>query len=145
LPCLPAWHNHITPGEFKMKKLMLCALVAAASLYSFADAAEQVSIIQLIANPAQYHGKKVIVSGFLNIEFEGTAIYLHRDDCTFSQYSNGLWCSINEAKYGKFNRRYVIMEGVFNRDMRGHMGLWSGSIEKIDRVWEPHVSRQGGK
>jgi hypothetical protein len=128
-----------------MRTLLISVFFAALATGFIAEASESVSMIQLIANPAQYHGKKVIVSGFLNIEFEGTAIYLHRDDYAFSQYRNGLWCTMNETLYRKYNRRYVIMEGVFNRDMRGHLGLWSGSIEKIERVWEPHVSKQGGK
>jgi hypothetical protein len=128
-----------------MKIFSLAIILATVSLCAIADTAEQVSMIRLIANPAQYHGKKVIISGFLNIEFEGTAIYLHRDDYAFSQYRNGLWCTMNETLYGKYNRRYVIMEGVFNKDMKGHLGLWSGSIEKIERVWEPHVSKQDGK
>lgn len=128
-----------------MKIFSLAIILASVSLCAVAETSEPVSIIQLITNPAQFHGKKVIVSGFLNIEFEGTAIYLHRDDYAYAQYSNGLWCTMNETLYRKFNRRYVIMEGVFNKDMKGHLGLWSGSIEKIDRVWEPHVSKQGGK
>ncbi|MBN1531715.1 MAG: hypothetical protein JXA20_03550 [Spirochaetes bacterium] len=128
-----------------MKKLLSAIFFAALATGVIAEASDSVSIIQLIANPAQFHGKKVIISGYFNIEFEGTAIYLHRDDYTYSQYRNGLWCTINEEKYMKYNRRYVIMEGVFNKDMRGHRGLWSGSIEKIERVWEAHVSKQGGK
>ncbi|HPA71606.1 MAG TPA: hypothetical protein PKY31_05015 [Spirochaetota bacterium] len=128
-----------------MRTLSAAIIITAMMSCALAHASERVSIIQLIANPALYHGKKVIVSGFLNIEFEGTAIYLHRDDCTFSQYSNGLWCSINETRYGKYNKRYVVMEGVFNREMKGHLGLWSGSIENIERVWEPHTSAKRGK
>jgi hypothetical protein len=126
-----------------MKKCALLIVLAVSC--AFADTAEQVSIIHLIANPARYHGKRVIISGFLNMEFEGNAIYLHRDDYAFSQYGNGLWCSIDMEKYEKYNRRYVVLEGTFNGKMKGHLGMWSGSVERISRVWEPVRPKQAGK
>ena len=125
------------PGDTSMRKILITLIFAVLAAGFHAHASEQASLIQLIANPDRYHGKKVIISGFLNIEFEGTALYLHRDDYLFSQYSNGLWCTMNETLYNKFNRRYVVMEGKFNKNMKGHLGLWSGSIEDITRVWEP--------
>jgi hypothetical protein len=39
-----------------------------------------VSLIQLIANPESYDGKKVRIIGFLRLEFEGDALYLHQVD-----------------------------------------------------------------
>jgi len=41
---------------------------------------EDVSLIQLIANPQAYDGKTVRITGFLHLEFEGNAIYLHNED-----------------------------------------------------------------
>ena len=46
-------------------------VVASSSEYS-------VSLIRLIANPEKYHGKKIQVTGYINLEFEGDAIYLHK-------------------------------------------------------------------
>jgi len=40
----------------------------------------EVSLVQLIANPAEWDGKRVMVSGYLHLEFEGNALHLHRDD-----------------------------------------------------------------
>jgi hypothetical protein len=37
-------------------------------------------MIQLIANPQAWDGKHVRVIGFLRLEFEGDALYLHRED-----------------------------------------------------------------
>ncbi len=121
-----------------MKKIIILAVILiVTSINTYADIGESVSMIHLISNPEQYHGKKVIISGYLNLEFEGNGIYLHKDDYINSIYKNGLWCSIDELKYRKFNKKYVIMEGIFNAEMKGHMGLWSGSIENISRIWEP--------
>ncbi len=97
------------------------------------------SLVNLIATPEKYHGKKVQIIGFLNIEFEGNGIYLHKDDYEHGIYSNGFWVSIDqktEKKISddKLNKSYVLIEGTFNMEQRGHMGLWSGEIENITRI-----------
>lgn len=101
---------------------------------------EQVSIIDLIANPEKYQGSQVIIGGFLSLEFEGNAIYLHRDDFENRIYKNGLWCTIDLVKYKVFDEKYVIIEGNFDAKDKGHMRLWSGTINDISRAWLP-VSR----
>lgn len=101
-----------------------------------------ISIINLIATPEKYHGKVVRVIGIGNLEFEGNAVYLSRDDYKYVS-SNGLWIELggrstpyDEAK--KFNGKYVIIEGTFDKDDTGHFGMWSGSIKKVTRyeLWE---------
>ena len=37
----------------------------------------------------------------------------------------------------KFNKKYVCLVGTFNAERKGHMGLWSGSIENISKIWKP--------
>ena len=98
---------------------------------------QAVSIVQLIANPAAYDGKVVQVFGFVRFEFEGSAVYLHQDDYRHSLYKNGLWLSMKEQK--ELDQNYALIEGVFNARNRGHLGLWSGSIEKVSRslLWPP--------
>nr|WP_293299660.1 hypothetical protein [Allomuricauda sp.] len=99
----------------------------------------RLSLVNLIATPEKYHGKKVQIIGFLNIEFEGHGIYLHKDDYEHEIYSNGFWISI-DPKTGKtiaddkLNKSYVLIEGTFNMEQRGHRGLWSGEIENITRI-----------
>ncbi|MDP2942779.1 MAG: hypothetical protein Q8O36_04660 [Candidatus Omnitrophota bacterium] len=121
-----------------MKKIiLLAAILMVVVINVFAETGEDVSIINLISNPEQYHGKKGIITGYLNMEFEGNGIYLSKDDYINSIYKNGLWCDIDVEKYSNFNKKYVVMEGIFNAKMTGHMGLWSGSIENLSRVWGP--------
>lgn len=99
-----------------------------------------VSLIRLIATPEVFDGKLVRVSGFVRIEFEGTAVYLHREDCTQMLTRNGLWLDgVDEAggegsKEAKANNRYALLEGQFDAKQHGHMGLWSGSLVKITRM-----------
>ena len=117
--------------------IILATMLIITSISVFAEVGEDVSIINLISNPEQYNGKKVIITGYLNMEFEENGIYLSKEDYINSIYKNGLWCNIDTGKHSKFNKKYVVMEGIFNARMTGHMGLWSGSIEDISRVWEP--------
>ena len=48
---------------------------------------------------------------------------------------NGLWCDIDMFKYAHFNNKYINIEGKFDCNSRGHMGLWSGSVVENKRVW----------
>jgi len=118
-----------------MRRVLALALVM--SIAAGALAAESVSIISLVTNPEKYDGKAVIITGFLALDFEGSAIYLHKEDYEYSIYKNGLWCSISEVKYKSFDHRYVCMEGVFDAKGKGHLGLWSGEIKDVQRVWQP--------
>jgi hypothetical protein len=92
-----------------------------------------VSLIELIANPTQFDGKRVRIIGFLRLEFEGTAIYLSREDFENGITKNGLWVSTDQLD-NTLSNRYVLLEGTFNASNPGHRGLWSGAIEKITRV-----------
>ncbi|HEU0299489.1 MAG TPA: hypothetical protein VFR37_08550 [Longimicrobium sp.] len=93
-----------------------------------------VSIIELIASPRLYDGKRVRVMGWLHLEFEGNGIYLHRDDELHGLYRNGLWVSFASGSTGAACARgYALVEGRFNAASHGHLGMWSGAIEHIDR------------
>lgn len=96
----------------------------------------EVSLVELIANPKDYDGKMVRVIGFVRLEFEGNSIYLHQDDYKHDITKNGLWIDATDdmrKRQARFDQKYVLIEGTFDAKMKGHMGLWSGSIVKITR------------
>ncbi len=96
-----------------------------------------VSIIQLIAAPAQYNEKYVRVVGFLNLEYQKDAIYLHKEDLFRGITRNGLWVIANKKMYRgqeKYSRQYVVLEGTFRVANKGHNNLWSGAIENIEHI-----------
>jgi hypothetical protein len=102
-----------------------------------------VSLLQLIATPDAFEGKYVRVHGFVRIEHEGTAVYLHREDFEHMLTKNGLWLAANDAtpdgsREAQVNGQYSLIEGRFTAKTKGHRGLWSGSIEEISRMeaWE---------
>ena len=108
----------------------------------FAEQTENVSLIQLIANPKDHHGKYVRVIGYVELEFEGDAIYLSSDDAKYGLTRNGVWLELSEGVIvddaREYDRRFCLVEGAFNAQNKGHMGLWSGAIENIKRfeVWK---------
>jgi hypothetical protein len=122
----------------------LSALLVVLMLSVYATAGEHfdrgairvVSIIRLIASPEQYHGKRVNVKGFLRLEFEGNAIYFHREDYLNSLRSNAVELIVPDPKvFLKYDQQYVLVEGTFMQcdDTRFYCAF-SGHIEEIVRI-----------
>jgi len=85
-----------------------------------------VSLIQLIANPKDYDGKIVRVTGFLSLETEGNAIWLHQDDYRYAVCKNGLWIDVTDEivkKATEFDQKYVILQGTFNAKAKRGGGI----------------------
>ena len=96
-------------------------------------------LVQLIADPEDFDGERVRVEGFLHVKFEDNALYLHREDADHLVGRNAAWISFDGKVGGDpsaFDRRYVLVEGVFRADEHGHMGAYSGTIEDVNRVME---------
>jgi hypothetical protein len=97
----------------------------------------EVSMVQLIANPELFEGRRVLVIGFVHLEFEGNAIYMHREDFEAGLLKNGLWVEFRPGvlRSGeRYSDRYLVVSGVFTSRKRGHLGLFSGMIGDIDRA-----------
>ena len=98
-----------------------------------------VSIIQLISNPEKYDGKIIYVEGFIKIEFEGTALYLHQQDFEHRISKNAIWLNISrEDLYGLINEcseKYGSIIGLFKSEPKGHFGMFSGTITDINGIY----------
>ena len=92
----------------------------------------EVSMVQLIATPERFHGKRVRFTGFVHFQFEGNGIYLHKEDHDQEILNDGLW--IERPAGSTLNDVYVLVEGTFRADDRGHMGLFSGTLEDVTRM-----------
>jgi hypothetical protein len=95
---------------------------------------EEVSLVRIISAPDEWDGRFVRVFGYFVTDFEGTAIYLHAEDYENSLYTNGLWVELEPLRGLVPSDCYVLMEGFFEADEHGHMGLWSGAITGVTRV-----------
>ena len=116
---------------------LLSTLVVSLSLFPFAAVAEEplsVSMIQLVATPTEYHGKLIAVKAFLHLEFEGDALYLHREDYLRRIYKNGIWIELlgrRDEAYMPLSDHYVEAIGIFDAESKGHFGMWSGTLKSV--------------
>jgi hypothetical protein len=95
---------------------------------------QNISMIQLIANPTQFHHAKVRIIGFAIIQFEGTAIFLSQEFAEHTSMSDAIWLDIDQIEqYQQYNQQYILVEGTFNKDLRGHLSQFSGTITNITR------------
>ena len=100
---------------------------------------ENTSLISLIATPEKYNEKKVQVIGYLHLEFEGTAIYFHKEDYEKGILENSFWVNFSDKLAKKkslqdYSDKYVIIIGTFKMKDKGHLGLFSGTIDNIVRL-----------
>jgi hypothetical protein len=119
------------------------ALVLVFALFAFStsilasEPAPQVSLVELIAAPARFEGQRVVVIAYLKLEFEGNALYVHREDFEQGIFKNGLWLEVNREemqRYSESSGKYVLAEGTFTTTSKGHRSLWSGSLKDISSV-----------
>jgi hypothetical protein len=97
-----------------------------------------VSLIQLIANPQTYDGKRVRVIGYLHLEFETEAIYLHREDFEQRINQNAVWlelpANLTKSQKEAVNDKYVICTGVFKAIEGVTLGGFPGEIKDVNRL-----------
>jgi hypothetical protein len=75
--------------------------------------------VALISNPERHTGKKVLVTGFCSLEFEGTAVYLHEEDYRRTLTPNSIWLELAPPHSGKPNpvhENYCLVEGTFSSE-----------------------------
>jgi hypothetical protein len=94
------------------------------------------SMLQLIANPEKYDGKRVATVGFLEIEKNRSTLYLHREDRDHNLLVNGLDVvfdpELTDADNVRFNLNYVYLSGTF--DAKDFKSLAGGSIKSCSVV-----------
>lgn len=102
----------------------------------------EVSIVQLLAAPEKYDGKLVRVIGVGNLDIEVNYISLSKEDYAYGA-GNSIWIELRKKaisydKAKEYNGKYVIVEGFFDKDDRGHFDMFCGSIKDISRyeLWE---------
>jgi hypothetical protein len=104
-----------------------CAMLA-----RMADGYCSVSMIDLIANPELFDGMKVLLTGYVHVEFEGRGIYLHKDDFLYGIIRNGLRLgAANSVDLKKCQDTYAYVRGVFRAGVGGHFDFWTGTLDQV--------------
>ena len=116
--------------------VLVLSLDATAEERTGEDVIRYVSIIGLIGSPERYDGKRVHTVGFLRVEFEGDAVYLHREDYLRGLTRNAVLLVLPDKNvFSKYDKQYVLVEGIFVRcDDSRSLCIFSGHIEKINRL-----------
>jgi hypothetical protein len=91
-------------------------------------------MVELIARPEKFDGRRVRTIGYAHFEFEESALYLHEEDYAHAIFLNGVWLDLGEGvSRAECQNRYVVVEGTFRSGNRGHLGAWSGAIQDVTR------------
>lgn len=106
-----------------------------ANTKSYPSEEYQASIVQILAHRDRYHGKEVQITGYLRVQSEETAIYLSKEDADYGMTRNGFCVTLSKSAT-KYDQKYVLIEGTFDKDLMGHMSAWQGAIKNVTRVVE---------
>lgn len=115
------------------------------------SAAEGISIINLIASPTEYNNKVVQFVGYAAFEFESNAVWLSKESQEIGDTKNAIWVNIWDSPYNHslhkdlherkeklwvecFDKRHISIEGTFNKENKGHRGVYLGGLEHITRI-----------
>jgi hypothetical protein len=92
-----------------------------------------VPLVQLIATPERFHGRSVMVVGFLRLGFEGDSLYLHEEDAKYHT-SNSLCVAFtpeNRKKFEGLSGRYVLIDAIFDATLHGHMSVSVATLRDV--------------
>jgi hypothetical protein len=99
---------------------------------------EPVSLVSLLSLPERYDGRKVRVSGFVTLAFEGDGLHLDRSAYEAGLRRNALWLRrprwLTSSDMRRLNRRYGEVAGTFDASLHGHMGLYTGTLTLVQRI-----------
>ena len=117
--------------------LLVVVSFGASDLNRNGEKMKVVSLVELIANPEKFDGQRVIVQGFVRLEFEGTGLYFHEEDYRHGLRYNavGLSTTYKERDQAKdFDLQYCTIIGTYHAVSAGYVGLWSGSLSNVKFV-----------
>jgi hypothetical protein len=99
-----------------------------------------VGMVALVANPQRYEGKITRTVGFLCVEFEGNALYVHDEDYRHGLSKNSMALRLSDSQSKQFKSlslRYVIIEATAYANGLESTAEWAGALGNITRleVW----------
>lgn len=110
---------------------------------------QQVSLVKLLANPIEYDGARVVVVGYLTLEHEEAALYLHREDYESFLVTNAVRVALMADQiigdYRNSFRRpcYVKIEGYYHAPEARARIPFGGLLRPVIRL-EPWRGRHLG-
>ena len=124
--------------KFRMAALFLVLCLSSPAGFSASEEPTFVSLIQLIANPEKYEHKLIAVTGFLQLEFESSRMYLGREDFQNQLVANSICIESNSAmdkEADKLNQTYVVVFGTFSSSHCGTDNFKMGRVAHISKYF----------
>jgi hypothetical protein len=119
--------------RFLMASAMMWSLALAVSAPSSPEV-PYVSLIQIIATPEKFDGKRLVVFGLMDFEREADLLFPSKDKYDNVILTDTLWIEPTE-EMGKsksmLNLKYVRIDGVFHAGPRGRFRFAVGGIDNI--------------
>jgi len=124
----------------KSMGIIFC-LVLLFIVFSMEGNEKPIGVIDLIDSLGKYEGKTVRVEGYVSMGFEQCVLWPEDPEKSRIQLEYWVWfrelgkgCGAGEyAKNSKHGR--AIIEGTFNENDKGHLGMYSASINNAEIIW----------
>jgi hypothetical protein len=114
------------------RSFVVCVFALAWLPVSHAADPVELGMLQLLGTPQRFQGQVVRVQGFLVLELEGSALYLHREDFERGLTKNAISVAPSPAFAGKdISGHYVLIEGEFDAEEKGHFDMFSGELKAV--------------
>jgi hypothetical protein len=133
-----------------MRKLLLTALIILASGAAGPDtgAIVEVSLIQLLARPLDFDGRRVRVVGYVTVGFEEQAVFLNPQDYENGVLNNSVVLHISTDDIPFKSNEYALVEGVFHAEtptyhVRGGPAEFN-PVTKIE-PWSPSAKSRAAR
>ena len=129
-------HTLIAVTIFFMLMVGWVSLAQVAAETDDAPHAPPVSIVTLLAQPANRTARRVQVSGFLSLDFEGHALYLHKEDYQEGLSLNSIYLQLSpeqEAQYKNLDKSYVTVEASFQK-RRNSEDIFTGVLFQVREI-----------
>lgn len=143
-----AFRNYVmrNPSVTKISAIRFLAVVTlflAINARGAADDPVEVSMVHLLANPTEFHGKLIQVEGYLHVKFEDECLYLSKEDADFLNGKHGVWISYGDQLRKRPDKQLVYFDckrvsviGIFDKDMTGHFEAAGGGLKNVTFLGE---------
>lgn len=121
-----------------MRKVVLITIVTLVGgpIEKYPVKAERVSLMQLIARPADFDGQRVQVIGYVTTEFETEAMFVNPEDLKNGVLDNSVMISwgVGQSMPLKSDD-YAVVEGIFHaKTPTHHVRFGVAEIDSITRL-----------
>ena len=96
-----------------------------------------VGMVALVADPGKFDRKVIRTVGFLLVEFEGDALYVHEEDCRHSLTKNSMALRLSKSQRDQFrglSGKYVIIEATVYANGLEATDSWAGALDDLTRL-----------